>query len=174
MILLRLFAQGIHWWWWTMLGNVRSGGSCKQWAWISSNLAEIPLKEIFAWSCRTFKATILQIRWSCDCWIFLSFVISCDFLRLNFNSTSLRLPDFLADAKQPVAAEYLNGGFYGGRAEDLEVALRLVILRSHSSTFFNYFFLFPEFQWLSVGVLWICGGISCGSLGVPLWQHLSM
>ena len=28
-------------------------------------------------------------------------------------------------SKQPVAAEYLNGGFYGGKAEDLEVALRL-------------------------------------------------
>lgn len=26
----------------------------------------------------------------------------------------------------PVAAEYLNGGFYGGKAADLEVALRLV------------------------------------------------
>lgn len=29
-------------------------------------------------------------------------------------------------SKQPVAAEYLNGGFYGGKAADLEVALRLV------------------------------------------------
>lgn len=31
-------------------------------------------------------------------------------------------------AKLPVAAEYLNGGFYGGKAADLEVALRLEIL----------------------------------------------
>ena len=30
-------------------------------------------------------------------------------------------------SKQPVAAEYLNGGFYGGRAADLEVALRLLV-----------------------------------------------
>ena len=29
-----------------------------------------------------------------------------------------------ATSKQPVAGEYLNGGFYGGRAADLEVALR--------------------------------------------------
>ena len=28
-------------------------------------------------------------------------------------------------SQQPVAGEYLNGGFYGGRAADLELALRL-------------------------------------------------
>jgi len=31
------------------------------------------------------------------------------------------------ESPQPVAAEYLNGGFYGGRAEDLEVALRKLL-----------------------------------------------
>ena len=98
---------------------------------------------------------------------FLNLFVVCNvlrFLKIKLQLNQLKTFSPL-DAKQPVAAEYLNGGFYGGRAEDLEVALRLVILQDCS--FFNYFFLFPEFQWLSTAVLWIRGGIFCGCLEVP-------